>query len=86
MHKFKMTNAEYDQKLADQNGGCAICHRKPGELPPRRGKNSYLDIDHCHTTGKIRGALCYLCNAAIGHFKDDPALLRKAAEYLEKYL
>jgi len=45
-----------------------------------------LCIDHCHTTGKIRGVLCDDCNIALGKFKDDPKILMKAINYLtEKY-
>ena len=41
-----------------------------------------LAIDHCHSTGKIRGLLCDRCNHGLGHFKDDINLLIKAIEYL----
>jgi hypothetical protein len=44
-----------------------------------------LHLDHDHKTGRVRGWLCLLCNTALGRFKDDPALLRRAAEYLEKH-
>jgi len=40
-------------------------------------------IDHCHTTGKIRGTICKKCNSALGFFNDDPALIQKAINYLE---
>jgi hypothetical protein len=55
---------------------CAICGKKvPGKM----------HIDHCHKTGKVRGRLCHWCNLAIGNMKDNPALLRKAANYLEAH-
>lgn len=41
-------------------------------------------IDHCHTTGVVRGTLCHPCNVSIGHFEDDPNLLEKAAQYLRR--
>ena len=38
-------------------------------------------------TGKVvrvRGLLCFACNTAIGQAKDDPALLRRMADYVER--
>ena len=55
---------------------CDLCGN-PGS--PRKG----LYIDHCHETGKVRGHLCSPCNAALGLMKDNAALLRRAAEYIE---
>jgi hypothetical protein len=71
----------YEKLFAEQNGLCAVC-KKPETL--KRGDVVVnLSLDHCHTTGKIRGLLCANCNNGMGRFKDDPALLRAAAEYLE---
>lgn len=47
----------------------------------QKGKN--LALDHSHATGTLRGCLCYRCNTAIGHMRDRPDLLRRAADYLE---
>lgn len=53
---------------------CVIC----GTTQNRR-----LAIDHSHASGRVRGALCNSCNLGLGHFRDDPELLRFAALYLE---
>jgi hypothetical protein len=72
--KYGMTAAEVDALRDLQGGVCAICRSAPA-----------VHVDHDHETGKVRGMLCFSCNAAIGHFKDDPAVLRRAARYLEKH-
>ena len=69
---------EYLELIESQNNKCQICKY---DLTP--GKNTHLD--HCHTTGKIRGVLCSKCNTGIGQFNDSIALLKSAQNYLEKY-
>lgn len=56
---------------------CEVCG---GEEGPRKRA---MHWDHNHTTGEFRGWLCARCNMTLGQVKDDPALLRKLAEYLE---
>ena len=64
--------------IADQKGKCAIC-----EAELDNGKHTC--VDHCHTTGKIRGLLCTRCNWALGGFKDNPVILHSAIKYLQKH-
>ena len=80
---FNMTLEDYNAMLKDQKGVCAICGSE--ETTARAGKPQPLSVDHCHTTGTIRGLLCNACNRALGKFKDDVSILRNAVSYLEKY-
>lgn len=57
---------------------CQICSRDLRELELRD-----IHLDHDHKTGKIRGLLCFNCNAGLGHFKDDISRLKNAIDYLE---
>lgn len=64
---------EYEAMLARCGERCEICGERPEDA---------LCVDHCHSTGEIRGILCSGCNKALGSMRDDPARLMKAAEYL----
>lgn len=76
---YGVTQEQFDQMVAEQNGLCLIC----GNPPSGKGKSNILHVDHCHDTGRIRGLLCTNCNCGIGFFKDDPELVKKALAYLE---
>jgi hypothetical protein len=64
----------------EQGSACAICKRTDTGV----ARTKMLSIDHNHVTGKVRGLLCNWCNQGLGHFRDSPELLIKAAEYLKK--
>jgi len=75
---FGLTWDEYDFLLGCQGGVCAICSGRPRKYA--------LAVDHDHKTGEIRGLLCSRCNhKLLGSANDDPARLRKAADYLEEF-
>lgn len=63
--------------LDAQQNKCAICGTDASEF------NKAFAVDHCHTTGKVRGLLCWHCNTSIGKFKDDVLLLQRAIDYLQ---
>ena len=68
-----MTIDDYDDMLAAQDGGCAICADRP-----RKGRSMRVD----HRGDAIRGLLCIRCDDALRQFKDDPELILRAAEYV----
>lgn len=83
IRKYGLTVPQYEAKLAAQNGVCMICGKPPRENGKRAAAR--LHIDHDHVTGAIRDLLCLSCNRGAGYFKDDPALMRAAAEYIERH-
>ena len=76
-HRYGLNKDDYLAMLEKQNNACAIC------LNPETIENSILCVDHCHTTGKVRGLLCRMCNSALGKFQDDLLNLKRAVAYLE---
>jgi hypothetical protein len=70
---YGLSDEEYDTLLARQGGACAICRRR------LRGR---LCVDHCHSTGLVRGLLCRKCNLGLGCLVDDAASLISAFAYL----
>lgn len=77
--KYKMTYEHFERLWEEQSGRCAIC---TGELS--RGTGRYA-VDHCHTSGRIRGLLCSPCNTAIGLLREDPSVFAAALTYLEQH-
>lgn len=74
LEKYGLTVEDYERMKRQQRGRCAIC----------RKKSDRLDVDHCHRTGQVRGLLCVRCNRMIGCALDDPLVLRRGADYVER--
>jgi hypothetical protein len=70
--RYGITLAAFAALEKAQGGACAICQKLSGRLA----------VDHEHDTGAVRGLLCVLCNAGLGHFDDDEARIERALEYL----
>lgn len=79
MRKYQtgVSPEEYNKMFSHQDGRCKICGTPQSEL------KKALALDHCHTTGKIRGLLCVRCNLGIGMFADNIIILKNAVEYLQ---
>ena len=77
---FGISLEEYSKMLEDQNGVCAICSCFP--TAKENSPYSNLAVDHCHTSGRIRGLLCSSCNTGIGLLGDTTTNIRAALNYL----
>ncbi len=75
---YGMTSAQYDARERLQEGRCEICQRTPTK---RR-----LAVDHCHSTGRVRGLICDDCNVGLGRFADSPERIEEALWYLRRYI
>lgn len=72
-YRYCIDRFEFERLVADQDGKCAICRKRPAK-----------HVDHCHESGKVRQILCFYCNRGLGKFKDSPARMERAIEYLSK--
>ena len=80
-YKYGITVEIYEQMLKDQGGCCAICKTTENAVTGR-GKDWNFSVDHCHTTGKVRGLLCNSCNRGLGFLQDNADIVATAAAYL----
>jgi hypothetical protein len=72
--RYGISADEAELMLRAQGGLCAICRAAPA-----------AHVDHDHESGRVRELLCFNCNGGLGQFRDDPAVLRAAAEYVERH-
>lgn len=73
--KYHITEEQYIQLWKQQGGKCAICGKDVGE--------HYLDVDHDHDTGVVRGLLCRECNLLLEQIEKYTSQLN---EHLQAYL
>jgi len=74
LRRYGLSKEKSDELLASQNYRCAICLKE----------KTRLVVDHCHTTGNVRGFLCYKCNTSLGCVERKD-WLTKAQEYLSEH-
>jgi hypothetical protein len=73
---YNITKPEFDKMVLKQDGLCAICLERTTKMV----------VDHCHSTGIVRGLLCNSCNLGLGSFKDNTDSLERARAYIETFL
>ena len=73
---YGITLEEYSLMFEKQEGCCLGCKKHRSIL------KTDLCVDHCHTTGKVRGLLCNKCNTALGMIEDNKDTLLNLITYL----
>jgi hypothetical protein len=71
--KFGVSPEQHDAMLEQQSFKCAVCQTDEPTC-----------VDHCHTSGAVRGLLCRPCNLGLGHFKDNATTIANAIAYLKR--
>jgi len=71
--RYRITTEQWAALYISQDGVCAICEQA-----------RELIVDHCHSSGRVRGILCHNCNKALGLFGEDEDRMGKAIEYIKK--
>lgn len=79
-YKYGISQEECDRMHLIQDSACKICLRI--NSMSKNGIVKRLSVDHCHSTGKVRGLLCTKCNSALGLIGDDLKILDRMKEYL----
>jgi hypothetical protein len=69
--RYKITPQDRLALFESSDGLCALCYEAPA-----------THIDHDHDTGRVRGALCQLCNQGLGHIERLGATSPAIEEYL----
>lgn len=71
---YDLTTELAEQLVQNRVGECCIC-----------GSVSPLVVDHCHTTGKVRGLICSACNSVLGYSRDNIKTLENSIKYLKDF-
>jgi len=72
--KYNLTKEEAAVYANNRIGECTICKAE-----------TFRVVDHCHTTGEIRGFICSACNSMLGYAKDNIKTLEAAIKYLKEH-
>ena len=79
-----MSIHEYKEMYDRQKGLCEIC-QNPMDANNKSSIDKSCYVDYNHKTNKVRALLCRPCNAAIGLLKENPTIIQRALEYINKH-
>ena len=70
--RFGLTTEDFSAMVIKQNNKCKICECEM-DIP---------QVDHNHTTGKVRHLLCKPCNTSLGLLKENINTLQNMISYI----
>jgi Recombination endonuclease VII len=79
-YEYGLTLAQYEEMLMTQCGTCAVCGESERALYKDTGEPKRLAVHHDHKTGAVVALVCQACNRGMGLLRDEPKLLRRAAD------
>lgn len=81
--RYKIDAIDLEDIWFDQGYRCALCPA-PVSLHTNDGFGPIGQIDHCHSSGDVRGLLCARCNVRVGFLEAmDPAWILRALAYAQ---
>jgi hypothetical protein len=69
-NRYAVSESVWQEMVAKYDGQCWICRKAPAKC-----------VDHDHDTGRVRGALCRVCNMAL-HYHENMQWREVADAYL----
>ena len=82
--KYAITGPIRDALLVEQGNACKICKNPIHVKTHGHTAADAAVVDHCHSTGKVRGILCGKCNIGLGHFRDNVETMEMAIKYIQE--
>jgi hypothetical protein len=77
--KYGLTKERFEVIFSSSNNSCKIC-QSPLFIA---SKKNHPCVDHCHSTGIIRGILCNNCNSAMHSFLCEDSL-KRMLDYIKR--
>jgi hypothetical protein len=85
---YGMTKEQFYALSAAQGDACGICRRPASDITRPAGVygsiSRYLEVDHCHEGGYVRGLLCHKCNSGLGHLGDTVESIERVLDYVKR--
>jgi hypothetical protein len=87
LSSYGINTVERDALLAEQDYSCLICRcfiTFKGSSN-QSGMANNAAVDHCHTSGIVRGILCMQCNLDLGKFETLKPKFDLFSKYIKEY-